>query len=92
MAARRPDDVAAPAAIPPRQVVAMPVVSRPTIDERRVNDRPPTITEHQQALLAQRGYQVDRRRGVVTGTLPDGRRVTMPIEQIRLRYQGNESL
>jgi hypothetical protein len=52
----------------------------------------PPITEHQQALLAQRGYQVDRRRSLVTATRSDGRRVTMPVEQIRLRYQGNEPL
>jgi hypothetical protein len=71
---------------------AIPVAARSGIGGRWGGDPSPPITEHQQALLAQRGYQVDRRRRLVSATLSDGRRVTMPIEQIQLRYQGNEPL
>src|SRR5262249_54250588 len=69
---------------------AIPVAARSGIGGRWGGDRSPPITEHQQALLAQRGYQVDRRRRLVTATLSDGRRVTMPIEQIPLPYQSNQ--
>src|SRR5262249_22039871 len=50
---------------------AVPIVGGSGIDEQWVTSQPPTITEHQLALLEQQGYQVDRRRRLVTATLRD---------------------
>jgi hypothetical protein len=101
---RRPDRSAPPEGTPPATVIGrlkvlpvdsarvVPVVARPMIEGPPVTDQPPPITEHQRALLEQRGYQVDRRRRLITARLADGRRVTVPVEQIQLRYTGVEPL
>jgi hypothetical protein len=98
-----PDEVDARKAIPPASVVgrlrvvqaenahAVPVVARPRIDGPSINN-PMRITEHQLALLEQQGYQVDRHRRLVTATLVDGRRVTVPVDHIQVRYTGTEPL
>jgi hypothetical protein len=70
----------------------VPIVAGPGIDEEWVRNQPPPITEHQQAILEQQGFQVDRRRRLITATLADGRRVTVPIDQVQLRYTGIEPL
>jgi hypothetical protein len=71
---------------------AVPIIGGSGIDEQWVRSQPPTITEHQMALLEQHGYQVDRRRRLVTATLPDGRRVTVPVDRFQVRYMGTEPL
>jgi hypothetical protein len=71
---------------------AVPIVGGSGIDEQWVTSQPPTITEHQLALLEQQGYQVDRRRRLVTATLRDGRRVTVPVDRFLVRYTGSEPL
>jgi hypothetical protein len=71
---------------------AVPIIGRSGIDEQWVRSQPPTITEHQMALLEQHGYHVDRRRRLVTATLRDGRRVTVPVDRFQVRYTGTEPL
>ncbi len=70
----------------------VPIVAGPGIDEEWVRNQPPPITEHQQAILEQQGFQVDRRRRLITATLADGRRVSVPIDQVQVRYTGIEPL
>jgi hypothetical protein len=101
---RAPAEFPAPATIPPprfldrlrgvpvEKVRAVPVVAGPMIDPHWVQNQPSPITEHQQALLEQQGYQVDRRRGLVTTTFSNGRRVTVPVDHIKVRYTGTGSL
>ena len=43
-------------------------------------------------LAKAQGYQVDQRRRFITTTLADGRRVTVPIDQVQIRYTGNNPL
>jgi hypothetical protein len=71
---------------------AVPILAGPGIDEAWVRNQPPPITEHQQAILEQQGYQVDRRRRLITAWLADGRRVTVPVDQVQVRYTGIEPL
>ena len=97
-----PDDSPSSAADPSIQTVgrvrvntaegalAVPIVGGRGVDEQWLNSQPPSITEHQMALLEQRGYQVDRRRRVVTATLRDGRRVAVPVDRFQVRYTGTE--
>jgi hypothetical protein len=68
----------------------VPIVAGPGIDEEWVRNQPSPFTEHQEAILEQQGYQVDRRRRLISTTLPDGRRVTVPVDQVQLRFTGIE--
>ena len=70
----------------------VPILAGPGIDEQWVRNQPPPITEHQQALLEQQGYQIDRRRRLITARLADGRQVAVPIDQVQVRYTGIEPL
>jgi hypothetical protein len=70
----------------------VPILAGPGIDEEWVRNQPPPITEHQQAILEQQGFQVDRHRRLITATLADGRRVTVPVDQVQVRYTGIEPL
>ena len=70
----------------------VPILAGPGIDEQWVRNQPPSITEHQQALLEQQGYQIDRRRRLITARLADGRQVAVPIDQVQVRYTGIEPL
>jgi hypothetical protein len=71
---------------------AVPIVGGSGVDEQWLNNQPPTITEHQMALLEQQGYQVDRRRRLVTATLRDGRRVAVPVDRFDVRFTGTDPL
>jgi hypothetical protein len=41
--------------------------------------------------LERRGYRVDSRHGVVPVSLPDGRRVMLPVDQLQFSYVGRQS-
>jgi hypothetical protein len=69
---------------------AVPILAGPAIDEQWVRNQPSPFTEHQEALLEQNGFQVDRRRRLLSTTLPDGRRVTVPVDQVQVRFTGIE--
>jgi hypothetical protein len=66
----------------------VPILAGPGIDAEWVMSQPPPVSEHAQVMLQQRGYQVDQLRRLITTTLPDGRRVTFPIDQVQIRYTG----
>jgi hypothetical protein len=72
--------------------VVVPILAGPGIGEHGLGDGRPRLSEHQLALLERQGYQVDQRRGIVIATLDDGRRVTLPIDQVRFRYTRNDPL
>jgi hypothetical protein len=77
---------------PGGSVVAAPILAGPGIGEQGLGDGRPRLSEHQLALLERQGYQVDQRRRIVIATLDDGRRVTLPIDQVKVRYTGNDPL
>ena len=68
----------------------VPILAGPGINEQWLRNQPPPVTEHGQVALQRQGYQVDQRRQLITTTLPDGRRVTVPIDQVQIRYTGNQ--
>jgi hypothetical protein len=70
----------------------VPVLAGPRIDEEWIRNQPPALNEYQRALLERHGYQVDSHRQIIKAALPDGRRVTVPIDQIQVRYAGNNPL
>lgn len=70
----------------------IPILAGPGIDSEWVRNQPPPISERDQVILQRHGYQVDQRRRLITSTLADGRRVTVPIDQVQIRYTGNQPL
>jgi hypothetical protein len=70
----------------------VPILTGPNFDEQWLRNQPPCLTEHQKAVLERQGYQVDQHRRIITATLSDGRRVSVPIDQVKLSYSGNDPL
>ena len=73
-------------------IADVPILAVPNPNAQWLRNQPPRLTEHQQALLERRGYQVDQHRRIITATLGDGRRVTVPVDQVQVRYTGNNPL
>jgi len=71
---------------------ALPILAGPGINTEWLKNQPPPVSEHSQAVLQQHGYQVDQRRRLISTILADGRRVTVPIDQVQIRYTGNNPL
>ena len=74
---------------PPRR---LPILSGPGLDEKMFRDRPPTVPDYVRARLERQGYQVKERRKLVSITLEDGRRVSIPMDEVELDYVGQKPL
>ena len=70
----------------------VPILAGPGITEEWLKQQPPPVSKHGQVVLQRHGYQVDQRRRLITTLTADGRRVTIPIDQVLIRYTGNQSL
>jgi hypothetical protein len=70
----------------------VPILAGPGITEQWLRNQPPPLSEHREVALQRQGYQVDQRRQLITTILADGRRVTVPIDQVQIRYTGNNPL
>jgi hypothetical protein len=70
----------------------VPILAGPGINEQWLRNQPPPVTEYGQVALQRQGYQVDQSRQFITTTLADGRRVTVPVDQVQIRYTGNNPL
>jgi hypothetical protein len=71
---------------------SLPILAGPGINAEWLKNQPPPVSEHGQVVLQQHGYQVDQRRRLISAILADGRRVTLPIDQVQIRYTGNNPL
>jgi hypothetical protein len=70
----------------------VPILAGPGINVDWLNTQPPPLSESEQVLLQRHGYQVDQRRRLLVGTLADGRRVSVPIDQVEIRFTGIDPL
>ncbi len=70
----------------------VPILAGPGINEQWLRNQPPALTEHAQVALQRHGYRVDQSRRLVTTMLPDGRRVSLPIDQVQISFTGNNPL
>ena len=70
----------------------VPILAGPGINEQWLRNQPPPLNEYREVVLQQQGYQVDQHRQFITTTLADGRRVTVPIDQVQIRYTGTNPL
>ena len=70
----------------------VPLLAGPGLDDGWLQAQPPPISEYDEAVLARHGYQVDQQRRLFSATLIDGRRVTVPIDQVQIVYTGANPL
>jgi hypothetical protein len=70
----------------------VPILAGPGINGDWLRAQPPPLSEYEQVVLQRHGYQVDQRRRLLIATLADGRRVSVPIDQVQIRYTGTNPL
>jgi hypothetical protein len=99
-------DAALPGPPPIRQVASLrlpsgspdapgadiPILAGPGLDPDWLMRQPMPVSDYERAALERRGYELDQERRLVAMPLDDGRRVVVPVDQVRLRYVGTEPL
>jgi hypothetical protein len=60
-------------------------------DGRSTPESAERLPAYVRSQLERRGYRVDSRHGVVPVSLPDGRRVMLPVDQLQFSYVGRKS-
>jgi hypothetical protein len=66
----------------------VPILAGPGINGDWLRAQALPVSEYEQVLLERHGYQVDQRRRLLIATFADGRRVSVPIDQVEIRYTG----
>ncbi len=74
---------------PPQRV---PVLAGPGLDESWLREQAPAVPEYVRAQWERRGYQVEERRRLVPLALEDGRRVSIPVDEVAFKYVGPDPL
>lgn len=69
----------------------IPILAGPGLDERWLRDQPPSVPEYLRAQWERQGYQVEQRRRLVSVVLQDGRRVSIPVDEVALEYVGQQA-
>jgi hypothetical protein len=67
-------------------VFSVPVVAGPGIDERWLEGQAPALSDYDRQHWQRLGFDVEERRELVSMDLRDGRRVSVPVDRVRLRY------
>jgi hypothetical protein len=75
--------------LPPRR---LPIVSGPGLDEQWLRDQAPSVPDYVRASWERKGYHVQERRNLVSVVLEDGRRVSIPVDEVALDYVGQTPL
>ena len=73
---------------PPQRV---PILSGPGLDDRWLSQQPSSIPEYVRAQWEREGYQVEEHRRLVSVVLDDGRRVSIPVDEVALQYVGQKT-
>jgi hypothetical protein len=83
---------ATPVTITKTESPNVPTLAHADPIETEDGHQPPTpMPDPIVARLESRGYQVDRRQRLIAVETKDGRRMTMPIEEVRLRFVGDRT-
>jgi hypothetical protein len=70
------------------QALPVPLFSGPGASEVWLQNRPSVLSEYTQSQLQKRGFQVQQNRYFVESPLKDGRRVKIPIDELKYRFVG----
>jgi hypothetical protein len=74
------------------EAAEVPVLDGPGLDPDWLTNQPPPLSEHERVALERQGFEVDQERRLISTTLPDGRRVAVPMDRVQIRYSGNHAL
>jgi hypothetical protein len=69
----------------------VPILSGPGLDDRWLSQQPSSVPEYVRAQWERQGYQVEEHRRVVSVLLEDGRRVSIPVDEVALQYVGQKT-
>ncbi len=75
----------------PSQVVQLPALERDRIDEQWLQNLPSAIPPQVLQALRRNGYQVHTQEAFMPMPLKDGRRLVVPVDQVELKYVGNQA-
>jgi hypothetical protein len=73
---------------PPRRV---PILSGPGLDDHWLTQQPSSVPEYVRAQWERQGYQIEEHRRLVSVLLEDGRRVSIPVDEVALEYVGQKT-
>jgi len=68
----------------------VPILAGPGLDEQWLSRQPSALPEYVRAQWERSGYHVEQSRRLVAVDLEDGRRVTIPVDQVDLRFSAPE--
>jgi hypothetical protein len=69
-----------------------PIRSGPGLDDQWLRSQPPSVPEYVRVQLERQGYKVAERRKLVSFELEDGRRVSIPVDEVAVGYVGQQPL
>ncbi len=70
----------------------VPIFAGPGINQRWLLEQPPPVSEHDRAIWQRQGYELEQQRRLLSGPLADGRRATVPVDHVQVRYVGQVPL
>jgi hypothetical protein len=83
--------VKAPGLTGNNEPLQLPAVERDRLDDEFFNAVPNPLPDDILQALKRTGNDVRMRRELVPMLLPDGRRLIVPVDQVEVRYEGNQS-
>ena len=72
-----------------RQSIQVPVMQENRLDSSWLKPSPETLPAEVRDVLQRAGCQVRHSRQLLPGSMEDGRRVVVPVDQVEVRYVGN---
>lgn len=70
----------------------VPIFAGPGVSQRWLLEQPPPVSEHDRAIWQRQGYELEQQRRLLSVPLADGRRATVPVDHVQVRYVGQVSL
>jgi hypothetical protein len=70
----------------------VPIFAGPAVSQRWLLEQPPPVSEHDRAIWQQQGYELEQQRRLLSVPLADGRRATVPVDHVQVRYVGQVPL
>lgn len=70
----------------------VPIFAGPGVSQRWLLEQPPPVSEHDRAMWQRQGYELEQKRRLLSVPLSDGRRATVPVDHVQVRYVGQVPL
>jgi len=70
----------------------IPIFAGPGVSQRWLLGQPPPVSEHDRAIWQRQGYELEQQRRLLSVPLADGRRATVPVDHVQVRYVGQVPL